>query len=194
MFSLFRVFRDDNQDMNLFRPIYSLTDPARPVSRVTFFVIAVIGCVLDQLTKMLAVVHLEENTPVPIIRGLLDLRRVANTGAAWSVLSEHTSLLAVFSAVISIVILVMAWRFGPGETGLRIGLGLIMGGAVGNLIDRVRLGYVIDFIDAHWFDRAHWPIFNVADSAICVGIALWLVASFRFTPKEKPTPRRQRGT
>lgn len=172
--------------MKLFRPIYSLTDPTRPVSRVTFAIIALIGCLLDQITKLIAVAHLGDNIPVPIIPGLLDLRRVGNTGAAWSIASDHPAMLACFSVAISIVIAVMAWRFGPGERGLRIGLGLIMGGAVGNLIDRVRLGYVIDFIDAHWFDRAHWPIFNIADSAICIGIGLWLVASFRFAPREKP--------
>lgn len=172
--------------MNLFKPVYGLTDPTRPVSRVTFVIIALIGCVLDQVSKAMAVIYLGDNVPVPIIRGLLDLRRVANTGAAWSIFSEHPGILACFSIVISIVIAVMAWRFGPSESGLRIGLGLILGGAVGNLIDRVRLGYVVDFIDAHWFDKAHWPIFNIADSAICIGIGLWLVASFRYAPREKP--------
>ncbi len=176
----------------LFRPLDSLTDPTRPVSRAAFVVLALATCVLDQLSKVLVVLFLPESTAmrpisIPLIPGLLDLRHVVNTGAAWSIASEHTRLLAAFSVVISVVIAVMAWRFKPDESGLRIGMGLIMGGAVGNLIDRVRFGYVVDFLDAHWFDKAHWPIFNIADSAICIGIGLWLVASFRFAPRGKPT-------
>ncbi|MCE5229835.1 signal peptidase II [bacterium] len=171
--------------MKLLHPIYTLTNPTRPVSRVTFVILALVTCVLDQLSKMIVVLYLEESVPVPLVPGLLDLRHVVNTGAAWSIASGHTGMLAGFSVLISVVIAVMAWRFGPAEQGLRIGLGLILGGAVGNLIDRVRLGYVVDFIDAHWFDKAHWPIFNVADSAICIGIGLWLLASFRYAPREK---------
>jgi signal peptidase II len=171
--------------MKLLAPIYALTNPTRPVSRVTFVILALVTCVLDQLSKMMVVLFLPESIPVPLVPGLLDLRHVVNTGAAWSIASGHTSMLAAFSILISVVITVMAWRFGPAEKGLRVGLGLILGGAVGNLIDRVRLGYVVDFIDAHWFDKAHWPVFNVADTAICIGIGLWLVASMRYAPREK---------
>ncbi len=126
---------------------------------------------------LVAAVHALAN--IPLVPGLLGLQYAENTGAAFSFASGHTWLLALFSALISAVILVIAWRLPASERGLRIPLGLILGGAIGNLIDRARLGYVVDFIDAHWFDKAHWPTFNVADSAICIGIGLWLIASFR---------------
>ncbi|MEN6624652.1 MAG: signal peptidase II [Candidatus Sumerlaeia bacterium] len=172
--------------MKLFQPFDTTTDPARPVSRVTFLVLAAATLILDQISKLVVVSTLNFLDPVVVIPNFLQLQYTHNTGAAFSIASEHTMLLALFSLIISIVLVYIAWTRTPEEQGMRIGLGLILGGAVGNLIDRFRLGYVIDFIDAHWFYKAHWPIFNIADSAICIGIGLWLIASFRLKPTEKP--------
>jgi signal peptidase II len=106
----------------------------------------------------------------------LDLKFVTNTGAAFSWLEGHTAMLTLVSIIISMVVIVWAWRLKPQEQGFRLSFGLILGGAIGNLIDRVRMGHVIDFIDAHWREVYHWPTFNLADSAICVGIALLFIA------------------
>lgn len=178
--------------MKIFAPLHVITDPARPVSRVTFIVLAVVCLVLDQVSKLIMVANLEYLIPVPIIPNFLDLRLTYNTGAAWSFLSGHPLLLAMCSIAISAVIIYVAWTRKPGEEGMRIGLGLILGGALGNLIDRLRLEYVVDFIDAHWFDQAHWPIFNIADSAICVGIALLIIATFYPVPDKAPKAGKQK--
>jgi signal peptidase II len=113
-----------------------------------------------------------------LIPNFLDFRFVTNTGAAFSRLEGHTEMLTAVSIIISMVVIVWAWRLKPSEQGFRLSFGLILGGAIGNLIDRVRMGHVIDFIDAHWREVYHWPTFNLADSAICVGIALLFIAGF----------------
>jgi signal peptidase II len=76
-------------------------------------------------------------------------------------------------------------RQNPTDTWSQLGLALILGGAVGNYIDRLTRGFVVDFLEAHWFDKATWPSFNIADSAICIGAALILIDSFRREKKAK---------
>ena len=171
--------------MMFFRKIARLADPSCPISRGALIWIALTVVLVDQVTKLWAVLALKGANAIVIVPGFLQLYYRTNTGAAFSILSEHTALLAVFSAAISVVLLVWAWRLPAAEQGLRIAIGLILGGAVGNLIDRVRMGEVIDFIDAHWLYKMHWPTFNVADSAVCVGMFLMVAASFRLRPQER---------
>ena len=174
------------------RAITGWTDPARPVSWAMFLALIGAVCLIDQLTKLAAVAWLPMHGPaVTVIPGLFNLYLTTNPGAAFSIGRDQTLLLTIFSLAITVVLMVWAWRLKPPERGMRIGLGLIVGGAVGNLIDRVRLGEVIDFLDAHWFYRAHWPTFNVADSAICVGIALWLIATWRLGRREQAASRQK---
>lgn len=108
-----------------------------------------------------------------------------NTGAAFSFLAERGEwaqwLLRGFSAAACAIILAWLWRNPP--RGERIALSLVLGGAAGNLIDRARFGYVVDFIDAHW-GAHHWPAFNIADSAIVVG-ALLLIFRLMFANENK---------
>lgn len=109
-----------------------------------------------------------------------NLTYVHNTGAAFSFLSEAGGwqrwLFAGLAMLMSGLITVWLLRLKAHETLLAIALALVLGGAVGNLIDRVAYGYVIDFLDVYYQDW-HWPAFNIADSAICVGVALMLIDS-----------------
>jgi len=132
--------------------------------------------VLDQLTKVAALGQLRPGVPVPVIAGFFDLTLVMNPGLAFGMLAAVPPgwrwLVGVLSAAALVVLAAVAGRLLPGGGfPIRLGLGLVFGGAVGNLIDRVRFGAVVDFLDFHvrgW----HWPAFNVADSAITVGVAI----------------------
>ena len=132
----------------------------------------------DQLTKSYITQHYGEfefTTVLPI----LDITRMHNVGAAFSFLASASGwqrwLFISLAVGVSLGITVWLWRMPRGEHGLlAAGLALVLGGAIGNVIDRIRLGHVIDFIHFHW-DRAYFPAFNVADSAITVGAACLLL-------------------
>jgi signal peptidase II len=135
--------------------------------------------VLDQATKALVDKTMAMHQSIDLIPNFASLTYLRNTGAAFGFLAgARSSLRIVFFAMISsvaigcIVYLIRGLR--PQQRALLASLSLILGGAVGNLIDRLRLGEVIDFIDLHWYD-IHWPAFNVADSAISIGVALLFI-------------------
>jgi signal peptidase II len=148
---------------------------------------------LDQITKQLAVTHLSLYEPRPLLP-LLNLHLVYNPGAAFSFLSQADGWQRWFFSglALSISIVLALWlsRLQPTEKWTRLSLSLILAGALGNLIDRVIHGYVIDFIDffypaghclplfAHFGQGCHWPTFNLADSAISVGAVLLLCSQF----------------
>ncbi len=147
-----------------------------------YFLILLGVIVADQWTKLMVIesFHLYESKE--IIAGFFNLVYVTNTGAAFSLLADvdspwrHYFFVSVgVVALIGITITYMYMRKNHRLYG--VALGLIAGGAVGNLIDRVRLGAVVDFIDV-FIGSYHWPAFNVADSAICVGVGLFLLLSF----------------
>lgn len=109
----------------------------------------------------------------PIIPGFFSFTYAQNTGGAFSILQSNTLLLAAASAVAAAAILVYTLRARSPLPGLlAVALGGALGGALGNLLDRLRLHYVVDFLDLHAGTHYQWPIFNVADSAICVGVGL----------------------
>jgi signal peptidase II len=145
-----------------------------------------LGVILfDHLTKWWAIVtlrQLDEFTgtlrSIVIIPGFLDFTYDENTGAAFSLFQNHPTALTAVSFVIAGMIFWWYWTTPRAHRGTRIALALVLGGAVGNLIDRVVRGAVVDFIHA-FYGRYHWPTFNVADSAICIGIALLILWSFR---------------
>ncbi|MCE9614172.1 MAG: signal peptidase II [Lentisphaerae bacterium] len=140
------------------------------------FVIAV----LDQLTKQLVLTRLDRDHGLPLIPGFFDLRYVQNTGAAWGIMQGLNGWLVVLSFLM-LGLLVFFRRHFIAESALaRVASGLIIGGIVGNLVDRVRLSYVVDFLFFYWRHPQHsFPAFNVADSAICVGVGLYLIAQWR---------------
>jgi signal peptidase II len=147
--------------------------------------------VLDQITKALALERLALGVPVPIVEGLLSLTLVLNPGLAFGLLGGVPSgwrwIVAALSLVALAVLARVALRVLPdGGWAGRLAIGLIFGGAVGNLIDRARFGAVVDFVDVHWRGW-HWPAFNVADAAITVGAALMLFDGLR-SRAERPNP------
>jgi signal peptidase II len=133
--------------------------------------------ILDQVTKALILAHLPLGGSIPVIRGFFDLTHVHNPGGAFGFLAgmsaEVRSLLFIaVSLAAAGLILYFYWQTPPGQRFLSVGLALIFGGAVGNLVDRMRFGIVVDFLDVY-AGTLHWPAFNVADSAITVGVCIF---------------------
>lgn len=139
--------------------------------------VALATLALDQFTKWLVMTSLalgESVYPLPALSPLFGLTYVTNTGAAFGLLKE-AGVVFVFVAIVVITIIVLYMRRVPADQQLvRVALGLQLGGALGNLIDRLRLGHVVDFIDLKF-----WPVFNIADSAIVIGVALLIIAFWR---------------
>jgi len=137
---------------------------------------ALVVLVLDQITKLLALGHLAPGFPVPVVDGFFSLTLVMNPGLAFGMLSSTPTAWRWIVALLSIGALALLASVGvrllpTGGWPTRVALGLIFGGAVGNLLDRGRFGAVVDFLDFYWRGY-HWPAFNVADSGISVGVAL----------------------
>jgi signal peptidase II len=144
-------------------------------SRYTLFVvIAIAGIIIDQITKTIVDRSMQLFDSIPIIEHFFHITYVRNKGAAFSFLSSASWRLPFFisvSIIAALVILIAFRKLRDDQKLAHTSLALIFSGAVGNLIDRIHLGEVIDFLDAHWY-RHHWPAFNVADSLICVGVFL----------------------
>lgn len=164
-----------------------------PVARPPFFLwrlgllTTLLVFVLDQASKWYASGMLA-NRSIPVLPGFFDLELVHNMGAAFGLFAElppgWRSLILIGVALLATVLIVVLLRK-TDRTGEAIGLGLVLGGAWGNLFDRVRNGWVVDFIHLHWHDLS-WPVFNLADSAITVGVGLLLWDSFQTTGTKKP--------
>jgi signal peptidase II len=148
-------------------------------SRYKIFLLLIAGVLfLDQTTKAVVSSTLRMHEVRPIIPGLLNLTRVHNTGAAFGLLAGQASpMRTLFFLTVSFVAMgVVFWmllRLPPEQKVEQLALSLIFGGALGNVVDRVRLGEVVDFVDVY-FRNYHWPAFNVADSAITIGVILLL--------------------
>jgi signal peptidase II len=165
-----------------------------PLRGALFLGLAALVIVVDQVTKRMAEEKLEQNgvrsVPVPFAGDLLRFTYVENRGAAFGLLQDQT-LFFVFVGLIVIAVIAASYRYLPRSNFLlHLALGLQLGGAIGNLIDRVRQGYVVDFVDLGY--RANWwPVFNVADSAIVVGVALLalnLLTESQPDPAPQPAP------
>ena len=146
--------------------------------------LAIVSCVvliLDQATKFYVDSHFRVHESVTVLPDFFHLTYVRNKGAAFGIFADSAVRIPFFVTVSLVAALGILWymrRLRDDQRLLNFSLALIFAGAVGNLIDRVRLGEVIDFIDVHWY-RYHWPAFNVADSAITVGVCLLLVDLWR---------------
>ncbi len=147
-------------------------------NRYTLFtLISITGIIIDQLTKIYIDRSMQLFDSIPVLENFFHITYVRNKGAAFSFLSDASWRLPFFitvSIIAALVILVAFRKLRNDQRLAQISLAMIFSGAVGNLIDRVRLGEVIDFLDAHWY-RHHWPAFNVADSLICIGVFLLAV-------------------
>ncbi len=142
--------------------------------------LSLLAIVLDQGSKLLIDSSMQLYQSIPVLPSF-NLTYVHNTGAAFSFLSEAGGwqrwFFAGLALGISIIIAIWLSRLQKHETLLAIALSLVLGGAVGNLIDRLAYGYVIDFLDVY-YGNWHWPAFNIADSAITLGVVLMLLESF----------------
>jgi signal peptidase II len=132
---------------------------------------------IDQVTKYQVCLKFYPGESVPVIPGFFNLAYVRNTGAAWGMLGGLNGWLALFSVVILLGMIVFRRSFLSDVLIHRLALALMIGGIIGNLADRLRLQYVVDFLDFHWRIH-HFPAFNVADAAICIGVGLYVLSTF----------------
>jgi len=153
-------------------------------SRWLLFLLAIVIVIADRLTKLRVEANVTLGQHIAIIPHVFWISNVRNTGAAFSMFEDAKSQLLVrnllvgFSIAAVIVVFVVLWRIGRTLSITTIALALILGGAVGNLYDRLKLHYVVDFLEVH-IHGYHWPDFNVADSAIVVGACLLLIEMLR---------------
>ena len=147
--------------------------------------------ILDQLTKYIASTSLVLYKPVAVMP-MFNWTLMHNTGAAFSFLHDAGGwqrwFFAIIAIVVSVVIVLWIKRLEQHEKWQAVALALILGGAIGNVIDRVWLGYVVDFIDVY-YGSSHWPAFNIADSAISIGVALIIIESIREYRAEQKTDK-----
>jgi signal peptidase II len=161
-----------------------MTEPGK-VLRFKFLFLLLVSStvvVVDQWSKYLVHSRFRWGESLSIIQNLFALTYVRNSGAAFGLLHRAPSwfrdpFFIVVPVVALFVILFILVTLPPDQKKAVVGLSLVFGGAVGNLIDRLRFGYVIDFLDFHWKEIYHWPAFNVADSAIVVGVGLMFILS-----------------
>jgi signal peptidase II len=164
-----------------------MTDPKRDRA-ASWLLLSVLVVLADQASKYYITQHFGEFEHITLLP-VLDVTRMHNVGAAFSFLASASGwqrwVFIGLAGVVSVGIIVWLLRLKERAHGLlACGLALVLGGALGNVIDRIRLGYVIDFIHFHW-DRAYFPAFNVADSAITVGAACLLLDAL-IEGKRKP--------
>ncbi|HEY6370587.1 MAG TPA: signal peptidase II [Candidatus Sulfotelmatobacter sp.] len=153
-------------------------------ARTTHFILALLVVLLDRWTKRLVAAHVAMYTHIQIIPGFFRITHTENTGAAFSLFADSpshwkTGLLIGFSLIAMVIVSVLLWKQVRALTLTGIALSLILGGAVGNLWDRMASGRVVDFL-LFYVKQYQWPVFNLADSAIVVGASL-LVIEILFT-------------
>ena len=167
-----------------------MTEPSTPTSTrfITWMVVALVIVIADQVTKWAIIewVALYEKVPV---NSFINLTHQRNTGAAFSFLANAGGwqrwFFVVLASGVSLAIVVWLWRIrNQGHVVLAAGLAFVLGGAVGNLIDRIALGYVTDFIQV-WFGSWAFPSFNVADAGISVGAAFLIIDALFFSGREQ---------
>ena len=158
--------------------------------RKYFFLTAAAVVLLDRLAKSLVSANIPLHDSISVIPGFFHLTHVENTGAAFGLFAESTAqwkvgALVSFSIIALMIVSVLLWKNSHALSTTAIGLSLILGGATGNLWDRMLSGHVVDFLD-FYVGNYHWPAFNVADSAIVIG-AILLVAEIVFAKSTNET-------
>jgi len=161
--------------------------PVRPRSRdwrLPLFLLSAVVVLCDRLSKLWIVHHVRNGAAITIIPGVFRITHVLNSGAAFSIFADSVSPgtvrigLISFSVVAVLIVFAMLWRVGNALNASSLALALILGGAIGNLYDRARLYFVVDFLEVT-IVRYHWPDFNVADSCIVIGACLLLLEIIR---------------
>jgi signal peptidase II len=146
----------------------------------------------DQLLKTMVINRFKQGEVLSVLNGFFNITFLKNDGTAFGLLSSldphvREPLLAIIPLLTLATVLFVFQRLSDKDRVLIYSLTFIVGGSVGNLIDRARVGYIIDFLDFHWHDRFHFPSFNIADGAIVSGIALLLYYFYAGNPEEKVT-------
>ena len=160
---------------------------AKNLLSIICYLLSIISLVvLDQTTKCLVRAHFALHESRSVIHGFFSLTYVQNRGAAWGILAGWRIALVALAAVMLFVLARYREKiFGTHAIG-RVSFVLLVAGIIGNVIDRVWLGYVVDFLD-FYLGTSHFPAFNVADSCICIGVGLYMLASFAMGKREKGT-------
>lgn len=153
-------------------------------SRYLPWSVALLTGLADQATKAIVVRFITPGQGLVVIPGFFDLTLVTNPGGIFGILRDvdgpmRRVLFSIIPALAIVLIFWYAWVLSADRRWSRVALGMILGGAAGNLLDRLRLGQVIDFLDVY-VGRHHWPAFNLADSCICAGVAMLLVEGIFF--------------
>ena len=143
-----------------------------------FYIVTALVALIDQLSKNYMEALLVPGRSIPIVGDFLYLTYVQNTGAAFSLFQSHNDLLIIVGAIVSLIVFYVHFRVSEQQKYIQFCLGLILGGSIGNIIDRVIRGYVVDFIDLKF-----WPVFNLADAMINIGVVL-LVLKILFTKED----------
>jgi signal peptidase II len=157
--------------------------------RLPLLVLSALVVLVDRLTKLWVVKHVPMGSAITVIPKVFRITHVLNSGAAFSLFADTMSPalvrkgLITFSVIAVLVVLGMLWKTGQRLNVNSVALALILGGAIGNMYDRARLFYVVDFLEVHIW-HYHWPDFNVADSCIVIGACLLLLEIFRGGPVE----------
>jgi len=160
---------------------------------VILLFVTLASVILDQVSKTVVLQHFRLGDSINIIPGLFALTYVRNTGAAFGLLAHADPAFRVpFFVIVPIAALLAIGyvfrRIPDRDTKLSSALSLVIGGAIGNLLDRLRLGFVVDFLDFHWKFQTHFPAFNVADSAICVGVGILMWDLLRQNTENHASP------
>ncbi len=152
---------------------------------------------VDQITKLLVVANLDVGESVNLIPGILRFTYVQNDGAAFGMLSDHRWIFMIISSIAVVGMFVYLWKFRPDSRWACSAIAMIIGGGIGNMIDRIYLNYVIDFIDFCAFPTVWMWVFNIADACVCVGagiLAVWCVISMVRESKEEKATKLAEGT
>lgn len=155
------------------------------------FIIAIITLTIDQITKALANMYLVDNI-INIVPNFFKLEYALNTGAAWSILNNHQIILILVSFILMIIIFMFKRNFKENKRN-NIAFGFLFGGIWGNLVDRLFHGYVIDFLSFKIINY-DFPIFNIADMAVVIGVILLVVAIFKGEDNENSSRKRTNKT
>ncbi len=139
---------------------------------IYYYLLALVVLIVDQVTKYLVVQNIELYQVKAFLPGVLSWMYIQNTGAAWSILEGQMWFFYVITTVVIIGVLYIMQKYAKKSRLFSMGLALILAGALGNFIDRIRLGYVVDMVRVELFD---FPIFNVADMSLSIGVALIIV-------------------
>jgi len=162
------------------------------------WILIIAGTVLlDQISKLLVAAFLDRDQPFDLIKGVFRFSYVENDGAAFGSFDDSRWVFMIASTVLIIGLFIYLWKFRPESKLACVSMSMIIGGGIGNMIDRIRLGYVIDFLDFCAFPNLWKWVFNIADAFVCVGcgmLCLWCIISTVKEYKEEKLKKQAAGT